>query len=408
MVTPLLPKLTLDFTTAALDGRITFARTTGASSPATYVNSGGYITAATNDQPRFDYDPISNACKGLLIEESITNVILESQSMDGANWLRINLNTTGTPPYVDVAISPDGTQNADKLIESTANGSHDIRQAYTGSVSTAYTYSFFAKAAERTKVNVFIGGPGASAEYDLIAGTSLGAGSSIQSYGNGWYRCIITAATTAGSGAFNAIVILNNGTTTSYTGDGTSGLYAWGFQLEAGGVATSYIPTTAAALTRNADVATITGSNFSDFWQATKGGTSALYIPSTTSGTRPVVQFDDGTANEIIALQGNAADPELYIVDGGTPQAQIDAGTLVAGTTHTLTGWWEPNFCAARLDNGARFVDNSATIPTVTQMRLGSDGTNYLNGHLAVVSYYDKFSGQIYTRRKNKAVFSVL
>jgi hypothetical protein len=53
-------------------------------------------------------------------------------------------------------------------------------------------------------------------------------------------------------------------------------------------------------------------------------------------------------------------------------------------------------------------VDNSATIPTVTQARLGSDGTNYLNGHLATINYYDQFSSRIYTRRKNKAVFSVL
>lgn len=44
----------------------------------------------------------------------------------------------------------------------------------------------------------------------------------------------------------------------------------------------------------------------------------------------------------------------------------------------------------------------------VAQARLGSDGANYLNGHLASISYYDTFSGQIYTRRKNKAVFSLL
>jgi len=98
----------------------------------------------------------------------------------------------------------------------------------------------------------------------------------------------------------------------------------------------------------------------------------------------------------------------LYIVDGGSPQAQIDAGTIAANTAYSLIGWWQTNFCAARKDNGARVIDNSATIPTVTQARLGSDGTNYLNGHLATISYYDQFSGQIYTRRKNKAVFSVL
>jgi hypothetical protein len=53
-------------------------------------------------------------------------------------------------------------------------------------------------------------------------------------------------------------------------------------------------------------------------------------------------------------------------------------------------------------------TDTTATIPTVTQARLGSDGTNYLNGHLATINYYDQFSSQIYTRRKNKAVFTVI
>ena len=169
--------------------------------------------------------------------------------------------------------------------------------------------------------------------------------------------------------------------------------------------------TTSAALTRNADVATITGTNFSDFWQAGRGGVLVQARPGTVSGVRPWVRFDDGTANNIIALRGNTTNPELYIVDGGTPQAQIDAGTIAANTNYSLTGWWQTNDCKARLDNGAVVTDTTATIPTVTQVRLGSDGTNYLNGHLASISYYENFTGvgsYIYTRRKNKAIFNLL
>jgi hypothetical protein len=155
-------------------------------------------------------------------------------------------------------------------------------------------------------------------------------------------------------------------------------------------------------------VATITGTNFSDWWQAGLGGTTVQALPSTVSGICPLIQFDDNTANEIIALRGNTANPELYIVDGGAPQAQIDAGTIAANTAYSLTGWWQTNFCAARKDNGARVEDLTATIPTVTQARLGSDGANYLNGHLTTINYYDQFSGQIYTRRKNKVIFTVI
>jgi hypothetical protein len=195
--------------------------------------------------------------------------------------------------------------------------------------------------------------------------------------------------------------------TTSYIGTGKA-LYVWGAQLEQGADVTSYIPTTTTTATRNADDALITGANFSSFWQAVRGGVLVRALPSTVSGTRPLVQFDDGTADNIIALRGNTTNPELYIVDGGAPQAQIDAGTIAANTAYSLTGWWQTNFCAARKDSGARVEDLTATIPTVTQARLGSDGTNYLNGHLATIDYYDQFSGQIYTRRKNKAVFNVI
>lgn len=76
-----LPRLALDFTTASLDSRITFTRTTGASNPATYIDSFGVITAATNNQPRFDYDPVTLVCKGLLIEESRTNSLLNSDTL---------------------------------------------------------------------------------------------------------------------------------------------------------------------------------------------------------------------------------------------------------------------------------------------------------------------------------------
>ncbi len=180
-------------------------------------------------------------------------------------------------------------------------------------------------------------------------------------------------------------------------------------QIEAGAFPTSYIPTTSAALTRNADVATITGTNFSDWWQAGFGGATVQALPSTVSGIRPLIQFDDGTANEIIALRGNTTNPELCIVDGGAPQAQIDAGTIAANTAYSLTGWWAANDCKARKDSGAVVTDTTVTIPTVTQARIGSDGSNYLNGTIATINYYDSFFGQpIYTRRKNKAVFTVI
>jgi hypothetical protein len=162
----------------------------------------------------------------------------------------------------------------------------------------------------------------------------------------------------------------------------------WGAQTEIGAFPTSYIPTVASTVTRNADVATMTGTNFSDWYTATTGAATVWAIPQTATGTRPLVQFDDTTANEIIVLGGNVANPEMSIVDGGAPQAQIDAGTIVANTAYKLTGAWNTDSCAAAQNCAAAVTDNTATIPTPTQLRIGSDGTNYASAWVQKILYY--------------------
>jgi hypothetical protein len=408
-----LPRLTLNFTTASLDPRITFTR---AGATATVVDSAGLIQPVAADTARFDYDPVTLACRGLLIEESRQNVILYSEDLTQTQWIKF-----GATISADAEVAPSGATVADKLVENTANSVHQLQQNATFTSGVTYTYSFYAKKAGRDIIrmheNILQGFEYAQFNLDTGVATILGPAVgwtlnavSMRDAGNGWYRCIVTATpgSTVTNNAFITRLRLYNGTSTTYTGDGVSGIFFYGGQLEAGAFPTSYIPTTTTALTRNADVATMTGTNFSDFWQATKGGASVIATPSTVSGIRPLVQFDDGTVNEIIALRGNTTNPELQIVDGGAPQAQIDAGTIVANTPYGLTGWWQTNDCKARQNAGAVVSDYTATIPTVTQARLGSDGTNYLNGHLATINYYDRFTGQIYDRRKNKAVFSLL
>lgn len=408
----LLPKLTFDFTTAPLDSRITFTRTTNATNPATYINSSGIITAATNNQPRFDYDPVTLVSKGLLIEGQRSNLFTYSEQIDNPAWAKSNSIVTA-----NAIVAPDGALSGDKVFENTATAVHAVGQNQTAAASTAYTLSFFAKKAERTFAQATFGGGfnglTINATFNLDTGVaSVIAGvatASCVAVGNDWYRCVVTATSGVSptSSTFRAGIALD-ASTVLYTGTTGSGIYIWGAQLEAGDFSTSYIPTTTTSLTRNADVAVITGTNFSDWWQTNRGGVVVRALPSSVSGIRPLVQFDDNTANNIIALRGNTTNPELYIVDGGTPQAQIDAGTIAANTAYSLTGWWQTNFCAVRKDNGARVEDLTATIPTVTQALLGSDGTNYLNGHLASINYYDQFSSQIYTRRKNKVVFTFI
>ena len=409
------PDFELDFTDGVLAPSVSITR---ALNTATSVNSSGYIATVNADLPRFDYDPVSITLRGLLIEESRTNSLLQSNTFNNAVWTA----AFGSVSLVS-GLSPDGASNVFKFTPSAPNASfRELQQNINLTAGTTYCYSQYVKADSYRYVQI-IGGSGSFGTFyvnwDLLTGTetAFSAGSStvvgrgIINCGNGYYRvwaAVTALATVSGRMAVNYI---GSGTAirgAAWVADGVNGYLIYGAQLEIGAFPTSYIPTTTTALTRNADVATITGTNFSDWWQDDKGGVLVGARPSTVSGTRPWVQFDDGTANEIITLRGNTTNPELYIVDGGVAQAQLDAGTIAANTDYSMSAWWATNDCKVRLDGNAAVTDLTATIPTVTQMRIGSDGTNYLNGHIASIGYYDTFSGQIYARRKNKAVFSLV
>jgi hypothetical protein len=161
-----------------------------------------------------------------------------------------------------VTASPDGTTNADKLIEAAVTGNHFCLQTLTLTSGTTYTASFFVKASERTRGRLRTSGSGVywDMDFNLTSGTvTNGTNPFIQNFGNGWYR--IGATFTANQASNNFILFLYDASgNVSYTGDGTSGLFVFGAQVEVGSVATSYIPTTAAAVTRNAEVITLSGA----------------------------------------------------------------------------------------------------------------------------------------------------
>ena len=388
-----LPSMALDFTTASLDSRVTFTRT---GNTATVINSSGNVAAINADLPRFDYNPVTLACKGLLIEEARTNLFLYSAEFDNAYWTKTRSSITA-----NATISPEGSLTGDKLVENLDNGTHIIVRTETTTNTSANTWSIYAKAGERPSINISVREAttflrSSNATFNLSAGTvgavSNAGGSSgtatIQNAGNGWYRCSLTITLGGVNTNSQAFFQINNGSASSYQGNGTSGIFVWGAQLELGGFTTSIIPTEATTVTRNPDVAVMTSTNFSDWYTATTGAAVVWAIPQTATGTRPLLQFDDTTANEIIVLGGNVANPEMSIVDGGVAQAQIDAGTIVANTAYKLSGAWNTDSCAAAQNGAAAVTDNTATIPTPTQLRIGSDGTNYASAWVQKVLYY--------------------
>jgi len=380
----LTPKLSLDFTSATLDSRIAFSRSLNT---ATRTNPSGFIETVNADTARFDYNSLTLACKGLLVEEQRQNIIFPSNDFANAAW---------TPTEASIAsvenIDPEGNANSQKLIDTAVSSVHRIGITLS-IVPGTNTISIYAKAAEISCFSFIRSGSSlGSARFNLatMTATNIADATNLQmiQQKNGWVRCSMTFTASATVTRTLFVQLEKPAGTGTFAGTGTDGLFLYGIQREVGAFSTSYIPTTAAAETRNADVATIASTDFSDFWQASKGGALVQATPSTVSGVRPLVQFDDNTADNIIALRGNTTNPELYVRSGGVDQAQIDAGTIAANTAYRLAGTWATDACAASVNSGAPVLDGAATIPAVTQARLGSDGTNYLNGHLQSIEYF--------------------
>jgi len=216
---------------------------------ATRVNSSNLIESVAINVPRLDYT--LGSCPSILVEPARTNLVLRSEEFNNASWSTINVTVTA-----NATTSPSGALTADKFIP-TATGVHFVFQ--TGLPSNAYTFSVFAKAGGETTFSMWLVGGTKKAEFNLSTGTVIsttGASTAnIIPYPNGWYRCYMYNAT-AGT---DVRIYGRDGT--SFTGNGVDGIFLWGAQAEATTVLnpTSYIPTTTAIVTRNADVISKTG-----------------------------------------------------------------------------------------------------------------------------------------------------
>jgi hypothetical protein len=385
-----LPKLALDFTTASLDPRVTFTRS-GAT--ATVVNSSGVIQGVAADTPRFDYNPTTLVCKGLLIEEARTNLSLYSEQLNQVSW-----TLSGATVSADAINSPDGTLNADKLQEDSTTGAHRINQAYVKAASAiTYTMSMYVKPAERSQLQIRLRatsiGNNGTAIFDVstgvvnsvtASGTYSNASATISLQNNGWYRCTLTVTTDTGV-AVSLNANLYNGSD-SYTGVTGNGLYIWGAQLEAAAFATSYIPTTLAQVTRSADLATMTGTNFSAWFT---GGAAAgtfqtnfIYPNAKASGGQRYLGF-----NGFLGFQDTGG--FLAFFDGTGTRV---LGTMVASNTVKKYAIGYSGVTSSAGKNGALATaaySNAAFNPTTLYFgRSQSTTAGELNGWIQQVYYW--------------------
>jgi hypothetical protein len=351
-------------------------------------------TSAAVYGPRFDFDPVTLAARGLLIEEQRTNLLQRSEEFDNGSWTK-----TGGSVTPNSITAPDGSVTADLFVENSSLTSHRVSQNASITSGIAYTLSVFAKAGSRTFLQLFFSstefGAQAFANFDLSTGVAGTIGSStvatITSAGGGWYRCSISATATAtGASSASLIQLITSSTAArneNYTGDGTSGLYLWGAQLEAGSFATSYIPTLASTVTRSADVATV--NTLSPWFNATEGTLFAEFNASTgVSYCAPTSLYTDAN-NEITIVGGTAGAGAagFVVVAGGSVQANPGTRAL----SRKIAGAYKLNDFAVSTNGAAAATDTSGTVPSISTLGLGSSySSSYLNGHLRRVAYYPR------------------
>ena len=267
-------------------GDLTVVRNTSA----TRIDENGNIVDVPANVARIDY---SNGSPAILVEPQRTNFVLKSEEFNDVNWTKSELSVSS-----NVTTSPNGTMNADKIIAKNVLGSHFFRRGTGLTIGTNCTYSIYAKAAENKLIRVGINaGAGTGATFDLLTGaiTNMTATSAFaQNIGNGWYRCIVTG----GVGSVLDVYLLSNSGLQSYMGNGTDGIFIWGAQLEAGANDTSYIPTVASAVTRNADVISKNGLiGISKFTETFENETTNVISGNPTSYT-----MSQGRIKHVIGL----------------------------------------------------------------------------------------------------------
>jgi len=370
------PSLILDFANARfIDPRYTISRQ---GDIATFIDRNGFIKISKGNRPRFTHDPSTKESLGLLEEELRTNLITYSNDFTRWNNLKASIITS------DV-IAPDGSF-AQKLVEDNSNNTaHQVSTAIIPILAgNTYTFSCFVRGGERVYASLVGVGGALFGGSNPIVVVNLGLGqiistsnclsSSITPYNNGWYRVSWTqVATTSGNSGIN--IQLHNGITVTYQGDGASGLYIFGAQLEVGNDRTSYIPTSDSPVTRNTDIMTLSSDVFANIFSNITEGSILLVAkkPKSTSANKKFYNFSGVDGSISLGSLQNQDKVYLEVLKNGVSQFQN--GSLIVNTDEFFISLFSFKLNNSKLFIGSNEVADIDIIPPsqLNQLQIGGD-----------------------------------
>lgn len=376
----------------------TFSR----ASTAYYTNSSGNLAQASSGQIRFDYDPISLQPKGLLLEGTSTNLLLQSNTFSNASW------TLSSATVAQNVTGPDGVSNSAWTLagDGTAS-SHFMFQSITGSNATVYTASFYAKQGTNRYIQFLDNGLSPSGNgyinIDLqtgVTGGTFGSYSSVNvtNVDNGWYRISITATSTSTAITFALDIPQSLTDTRAQTFTTSNSVLIFGAQIEQAPFASSYIPTTSSTATRAAD--SLTATPISSWYNATNGvlyaAAEPIYEDASASGS---VAISDsvgnngvGFFNRPVTLATVASGGANVAVFSSTDAGQV--GTVIGTLSRTAISATANSFIYVK-DGGTADTDSSGAMPvSPDRLFIGPNTDTYTGGgtiapyHINQIGYW--------------------
>lgn len=333
-----------------------------------------------------------------LIEKVRTNLVSYSEQFDNAFWVKSN-----TTVVANSSIAPNGTTTAELVYPTTTGSNRLLEKSFSISASTPYTGTWYLKASGLNWVAVDHIDGNVGAWFNLSTGTigtiSSGTTASIESVGNGWYRCRVSK-TSGGTTGYHDIRLVDGDNVTSVTANGTNGVLVWGAQLEAGDIATAYIATTSSAVSvgpvANVPRLDYLGSSCprlllepqrTNIITFSEQMNNATWLTTNATITSNATTSPDGYTNADL-LNVSATGLSLYNGFGATANQTHTASIFVkAGTMTTLTFGLSDNL----VDEGSA----SYNLSTLTTSVIGS--ASWTNQSASIVDYGNGWYRLIYT-----------